>query len=133
MFYRVTLLDKFPKSEFIEVGWFLIRLSEAFQVFIMLRYQIHNSSLSSLFYRGQEPHIRYEHIYLPEHSSQSEVEYSEMKRPRLEMGAESLIRHQTHRQPLTVAGAEEMSKVSITFVLCLDISTSLMQYIKYAE
>ncbi|XP_057213384.1 nuclear receptor corepressor 2-like isoform X2 [Triplophysa rosa] len=60
--------------------------------------------------RGQEPHIRYDHIYLHEHSSHSEVDYSEMKRPRLEIGAESLIRHQTHRQALTVAGAEEMAK-----------------------
>ncbi|KAL0186676.1 hypothetical protein M9458_018346, partial [Cirrhinus mrigala] len=50
----------------------------------------------------QEPHIRYEHIYLQDPSSQSEVEYSEMKRPRLEIGPESLIRHSTHRQPLTV-------------------------------
>ncbi|TRY98024.1 hypothetical protein DNTS_008744 [Danionella cerebrum] len=60
--------------------------------------------------RGQEPHIRYEHIYLPDPSSQSEVEYAEMKRPRLEMGAESLIRHSSHRQPLSVSGAEEMGK-----------------------
>lgn len=34
-----------------------------------------------------------------------------MKRPRLEIGTESLIRHSTHRQPLTVGGAEEMAKV----------------------
>uniref|UniRef100_A0A673K8U7 Nuclear receptor corepressor 2-like n=1 Tax=Sinocyclocheilus rhinocerous TaxID=307959 RepID=A0A673K8U7_9TELE len=60
--------------------------------------------------RGQEPHIRYEHIYLQDPGSQSEVEYSEMKRPRLEMGTESLIRHSSHRQPLTVGGAEEMAK-----------------------
>lgn len=79
----------------------------------MLLYFTHNSLFTSLLYRGQESHIRYEHIYLPEPSSQSEVEYSEMKRPRLEMGTESLIRHQTHRQSLSVAGAEEMAKVSI--------------------
>ncbi|XP_056585822.1 nuclear receptor corepressor 2-like [Triplophysa dalaica] len=60
--------------------------------------------------RGQEPHIRYEHIYLHEHSSHSEVDYSEMKRPRLDIGAESLICHQTHRHALNVAGAEEMAK-----------------------
>uniref|UniRef100_A0A8C1LLQ6 Nuclear receptor corepressor 2 n=1 Tax=Cyprinus carpio TaxID=7962 RepID=A0A8C1LLQ6_CYPCA len=51
--------------------------------------------------RGQEPHIRYEHIYLQDPGSQSEVEYSEMKRPRMEIGTESLIRHSAHRQPLT--------------------------------
>ncbi|KTG33620.1 hypothetical protein cypCar_00000980, partial [Cyprinus carpio] len=60
--------------------------------------------------RGQEPHIRYEHIYLQDPGSQSEVEYSEMKRPRMEIGTESLIRHSAHRQPLTVGGAEEMAK-----------------------
>ncbi|KAA0713852.1 Nuclear receptor corepressor 2 [Triplophysa tibetana] len=60
--------------------------------------------------RGQEPHIRYEQIYLHQHSSHSEMDYSEMKRPRLDIGAESLIRHQTHRHALNVAGAEEMSK-----------------------
>uniref|UniRef100_A0A668A5X9 Nuclear receptor corepressor 2 n=1 Tax=Myripristis murdjan TaxID=586833 RepID=A0A668A5X9_9TELE len=43
--------------------------------------------------RGQEQHIRFEHIYLPESNSQSEVEYAEIKRPRLEMGPESLMRH----------------------------------------
>uniref|UniRef100_A0A8C9R815 Nuclear receptor corepressor 2 n=1 Tax=Scleropages formosus TaxID=113540 RepID=A0A8C9R815_SCLFO len=47
--------------------------------------------------RGQEPHIRYEHIYMQEPSSQSEVEYAEMKRPRLEMGVETLLRHPAHR------------------------------------
>uniref|UniRef100_A0A8B9H546 Nuclear receptor corepressor 2 n=1 Tax=Astyanax mexicanus TaxID=7994 RepID=A0A8B9H546_ASTMX len=45
--------------------------------------------------RAQEPHVRYEHIYLQEANSQSEVEYSEIKRPRLEIGADSLMRHQT--------------------------------------
>ncbi|KAG8012221.1 hypothetical protein GBF38_004735, partial [Nibea albiflora] len=40
-------------------------------------------------FTGQEQHIRYEHIYLPEPSSQSEVEYADIKRPRLDMGPES--------------------------------------------
>ncbi|XP_016106853.1 nuclear receptor corepressor 2-like [Sinocyclocheilus grahami] len=62
--------------------------------------------------RGQEPHIRYEHIYLQDPSSQSEGEYSEMKRPRLEIGTDSLIRHSTHRQSLNVCGAEEMEHSS---------------------
>jgi len=35
-----------------------------------------------------------------------------MKRPRLEIGTDSLIRHSAHRQALTVGGAEEMAKVS---------------------
>uniref|UniRef100_A0A8C1NUP9 Nuclear receptor corepressor 2 n=1 Tax=Cyprinus carpio TaxID=7962 RepID=A0A8C1NUP9_CYPCA len=67
--------------------------------------------------RGQEPHIRYEHIYLHDPSSQSEVEYSEMKRPRLEIGADSLIRHSTHRQSLnhsssSIGKIEPISPVS---------------------
>uniref|UniRef100_A0A665WK58 Nuclear receptor corepressor 2 n=1 Tax=Echeneis naucrates TaxID=173247 RepID=A0A665WK58_ECHNA len=52
--------------------------------------------------RGQEQHIRYEHIYLPEPSSQSEVEYAEIKRPRLEIGPESLMRPSSHRPPLSI-------------------------------
>ena len=67
---------------------------------------------SSLPYRGQEQHIRYEHIYLTEPNSQSEVEYAEIKRPRLEMGQESLMRHSTHRPPLPLGGGEDMAKVS---------------------
>uniref|UniRef100_A0A8C2I405 Nuclear receptor corepressor 2 n=1 Tax=Cyprinus carpio TaxID=7962 RepID=A0A8C2I405_CYPCA len=67
--------------------------------------------------RGQEPHMRYEHIYLHDPSSQSEVEYSEMKRPRLEIGADSLIRHSTHRQSLnhsssSIGKIEPISPVS---------------------
>uniref|UniRef100_A0A4W6FKH8 Nuclear receptor corepressor 2 n=1 Tax=Lates calcarifer TaxID=8187 RepID=A0A4W6FKH8_LATCA len=58
--------------------------------------------------RGQEQHIRYEHIYLPEPSSQSEVEYAEIKRPRLEMGPESLMRPSSHRPPLPLGGAEDI-------------------------
>ncbi|KAG5280933.1 hypothetical protein AALO_G00065610 [Alosa alosa] len=60
--------------------------------------------------RGQEVHIRYDHIYMPEPNSQSEMEFSEIKRPRLEMGAEALIRHPSHRQPLPMGGAEDVSK-----------------------
>uniref|UniRef100_A0A672JII0 Nuclear receptor corepressor 2 n=1 Tax=Salarias fasciatus TaxID=181472 RepID=A0A672JII0_SALFA len=62
--------------------------------------------------RGQEQHIRYEHIYLPEPPSQSEVDYAEIKRPRLEMGPESLMRPSPHRPPLPLGGAEDMTKVS---------------------
>lgn len=60
--------------------------------------------------RGQEQHIRYEHIYMPELSSQSEVEYAEIKRPRLEMGPESLMRPSSHRSTLSLGGAEDMAK-----------------------
>ncbi|KAJ4941788.1 hypothetical protein JOQ06_011662, partial [Pogonophryne albipinna] len=60
--------------------------------------------------RGQEQHIRYEHIYLPEPTNQSEVEYAEIKRPRLEMGPESLMRPSSHRPQLPMGGAEDMSK-----------------------
>ncbi|XP_031426191.1 nuclear receptor corepressor 2 isoform X4 [Clupea harengus] len=60
--------------------------------------------------RGQEVHIRYDHIYMPEANSQSDVEYAEMKRPRLEMGTESLMRHSSHRPPLPMGGAEDVSK-----------------------
>uniref|UniRef100_A0A671TET8 Nuclear receptor corepressor 2 n=1 Tax=Sparus aurata TaxID=8175 RepID=A0A671TET8_SPAAU len=60
--------------------------------------------------RGQEQHIRYESIYLPEPSSQSEVEYAEIKRPRLEMGPESLMRPSCHRSQLPLGVAEEMAK-----------------------
>lgn len=62
--------------------------------------------------RGQEQHIRYEHIYLPEPSSQSEVDYAEIKRPRLEMGPESLLRASAHRPTLPLGPAEDMAKVS---------------------
>uniref|UniRef100_A0A8C6Q107 Nuclear receptor corepressor 2 n=1 Tax=Nothobranchius furzeri TaxID=105023 RepID=A0A8C6Q107_NOTFU len=60
--------------------------------------------------RGQDQHIRFEHIYLPEPPSQSEVDYAEIKRPRLDMGPESLVRTSSHRQPLPLGGAEDMSK-----------------------
>uniref|UniRef100_A0A3Q3GJR7 Nuclear receptor corepressor 2 n=1 Tax=Labrus bergylta TaxID=56723 RepID=A0A3Q3GJR7_9LABR len=60
--------------------------------------------------RGQEQHIRYEHLYLPEHSGQSEVEYTEVKRPRLDMVPESLMRPSSHRLPLPLGGAEDMAK-----------------------
>uniref|UniRef100_A0AAY4DEI6 Nuclear receptor corepressor 2 n=1 Tax=Denticeps clupeoides TaxID=299321 RepID=A0AAY4DEI6_9TELE len=59
--------------------------------------------------RGQETHVRYEHIYMPEANCQSEVDYSEMKRPRLDMGPESLIRHPSHRPPLPLSGTEDIS------------------------
>lgn len=65
-----------------------------------------------LFHRGQEQHIRYEHIYLSEPSGQSEVDYAEIKRPRLEMGPESLMRHTAHRPPMSMAAAEDLTKVS---------------------
>lgn len=42
-----------------------------------------------------------------------------MKRPRMEIGTESLIRHSAHRQPLTVGGAEEMAKVFNFFIFFL--------------
>uniref|UniRef100_A0A8C8K7Y2 Nuclear receptor corepressor 2 n=1 Tax=Oncorhynchus tshawytscha TaxID=74940 RepID=A0A8C8K7Y2_ONCTS len=71
-------------------------------------------SLLSEFQPGNEryieQHIRYEHIYLPDPNSLSEVEYAEMKRPRLDMGAESLMRHSAHRPQLPLGGAEDMSK-----------------------
>uniref|UniRef100_A0AAR2KLL8 Nuclear receptor corepressor 2 n=1 Tax=Pygocentrus nattereri TaxID=42514 RepID=A0AAR2KLL8_PYGNA len=60
--------------------------------------------------RAQEPHVRYEHIYLQEPSSQSEVEYSEIKRPRLEIGAEPMMRHPSHRPPLSLGAAEDITK-----------------------
>lgn len=40
------------------------------------------------------------------------MEYGEIKRPRLEMGAEPLMRHQPQRPPLPLAGAEDVVKVS---------------------
>lgn len=64
------------------------------------------------FCRGQEQHIRYEHIYLTEPTGQSEVEYAEIKRPRLEMGPESVMRPSSHRPPLPLGGPEDMTKVS---------------------
>lgn len=67
-------------------------------------------------YRGQEQHIRYEHIYLPDPNNLSEVEYAEMKRPRLDMGPESLMRHSAHRPQLPLGGAEDMSKVSVDYL-----------------
>uniref|UniRef100_A0A7N5ZYF1 Nuclear receptor corepressor 2 n=1 Tax=Anabas testudineus TaxID=64144 RepID=A0A7N5ZYF1_ANATE len=60
--------------------------------------------------RGQEQHIRYEHIYLQEPSTQSDVEYAEIKRPRLEIGPESLMRPSSHRTSLPLGGAEDMAK-----------------------
>ncbi|XP_063346347.1 nuclear receptor corepressor 2 isoform X1 [Pelmatolapia mariae] len=60
--------------------------------------------------RGQEQHIRYEHIYLTEPTGQSEVEYAEIKRPRLEMGPESVMRPSSHRPPLPLGGPEDMTK-----------------------
>lgn len=63
--------------------------------------------------RGQEQHIRYEHIYLPEASGQPEVEYAEIKRPRLEIPPESLMRPSTHRQPLPLGVSEDLTKVSV--------------------
>lgn len=63
--------------------------------------------------RGQEQHIRYEHIYLPEASGQPEVEYAEIKRPRLEIPPESLMRPSTHRPPLPLGVSEDLTKVSV--------------------
>uniref|UniRef100_A0AAX7TQC4 Nuclear receptor corepressor 2 n=1 Tax=Astatotilapia calliptera TaxID=8154 RepID=A0AAX7TQC4_ASTCA len=60
--------------------------------------------------RGQEQHIRYEHIYLTEPTGQSEVEYADIKRPRLEMGPESVMRPSSHRPPLPLGGPEDMTK-----------------------
>uniref|UniRef100_A0A674PDY8 Nuclear receptor corepressor 2 n=1 Tax=Takifugu rubripes TaxID=31033 RepID=A0A674PDY8_TAKRU len=59
---------------------------------------------------GQEQHIRYEHIYLPEASGQSEVEYAEIKRPRLEIPPESLMRPSSHRPPLPLGVSEDLTK-----------------------
>lgn len=71
-------------------------------------------------YRGQEQHIRYEHIYLPEPTGQSDLEYAEIKRPRLEMGPESLMRPSSHRPQLPLGGAEDMAKVSsLHKILCM--------------
>lgn len=67
--------------------------------------------------RGQEQHIRYEHIYLPEPSGQPEVEYAEIKRPRLEITPEALMRPSSHRQPLSLGPAEDIAKVSLTYSL----------------
>lgn len=64
------------------------------------------------FCRGQEQNIRFEHIYLPEPSIQSDVEYAEIKRPRLDIGPESLMRPSSHRTSLPLGGAEDMAKVS---------------------
>ena len=75
-------------------------------------YVTHNPLWLSSPRRGQEVHIRYDHIYMPEANSQSDVEYAEMKRPRLEMGTESLMRHSSHRPPLPMGGAEDVSKVT---------------------
>uniref|UniRef100_A0A3Q2YCC0 Nuclear receptor corepressor 2 n=1 Tax=Hippocampus comes TaxID=109280 RepID=A0A3Q2YCC0_HIPCM len=58
----------------------------------------------------QEQHIRYEHIYLPEPSSHSEMEFGEIKRPRLEMGPDSLIRPSSHRPQLPLGGPEDLAK-----------------------
>lgn len=66
----------------------------------------------SFFCRGQEQHIRYEHIYLPEPSGLPEVEYAEIKRPRLEIPPESLMRPSTHRPPLPLGVSEDVAKVS---------------------
>lgn len=76
-------------------------------------FQYHNNSLnlSPLLPRSQEPHVRYEPIYIPEANSQSELEYGEMKRPRLEIAAESVMRHQPQRPPLSLGGNEDVSKV----------------------
>ncbi|XP_034025317.1 nuclear receptor corepressor 2-like [Thalassophryne amazonica] len=60
--------------------------------------------------RAQEQHIRYEHIYLPEPSAPSELEYADVKRPRLDMGSESLMRHASHRLPLPLGGPEDVPK-----------------------
>ncbi|GAA6078658.1 nuclear receptor corepressor 2 isoform X1 [Tachysurus ichikawai] len=59
-----------------------------------------------------EAHVRYDHIYLTGGNSQSEMEYSEIKRPRLDMGAEPLMRHPPQRPPMPLAGAEDAVKVS---------------------
>lgn len=56
--------------------------------------------------------MRYEQVYLQDVSGQSEVEYGEIKRPRLDMGAESLMRHPSQRLPLPLGGAEDVVKVS---------------------
>ncbi|XP_054630962.1 nuclear receptor corepressor 2 isoform X2 [Dunckerocampus dactyliophorus] len=60
--------------------------------------------------RGQEQHIRYEHIYLQDPGSQSEMEFAEMKRPRLEMGPDSLMRPSSHRPQLPLGGPEDLAK-----------------------
>lgn len=72
---------------------------------------------SCLLCRGQEQHIRYEHIYLQESSGQPEVEYAEIKRPRLEITPEALMRPSSHRQPLSLGPAEDMAKVRLTYSL----------------
>uniref|UniRef100_A0A3B3U7X8 Nuclear receptor corepressor 2 n=1 Tax=Poecilia latipinna TaxID=48699 RepID=A0A3B3U7X8_9TELE len=71
------------------------------------------SSLSALWSSIISPYVVHfytTHIYLPEAPSQSEVDYAEIKRPRLEMGSDSLMRPLSHRQPLPLGGAEDMTK-----------------------
>ncbi|XP_041083927.1 nuclear receptor corepressor 2-like isoform X2 [Polyodon spathula] len=61
--------------------------------------------------RGQDQHLRYEQIgYITESNSQSEAEYAEVKRPRLELAAESLMRHPAHLSSSQFGGAEDVSK-----------------------
>lgn len=74
---------------------------------------VHNTTSLCFLCRGQEQHIRYEHIYLPEPSSQPEVEYAEIKRPRLEITPEALMRPSTHRPPLPLGPAEDLAKVRL--------------------
>uniref|UniRef100_A0A8C5ELJ4 Nuclear receptor corepressor 2-like n=1 Tax=Gouania willdenowi TaxID=441366 RepID=A0A8C5ELJ4_GOUWI len=61
---------------------------------------------------GHEQHIRYEHIYLSEHTSQSELEYAEIKRPRLDIGPDAQMRPSTHRQQLPLGMAEDKERGS---------------------
>lgn len=73
----------------------------------------HNTTSLCFLCRGQEQHIRYEHIYLPEPSGQPEVEYAEIKRPRLEITPEALMRPTTHRTPHPLGPAEDLAKVRL--------------------
>lgn len=79
------------------------------------------------FCRGQDQHIRYEHIYLPEPSSQPEIEYTEIKRPRLEIAPESIMRPSSHRPQLPLGSAEDIAKVSI-FYRILYVRLIVSQY-----
>ncbi|KAK1138340.1 nuclear receptor corepressor 2-like isoform X3 [Acipenser oxyrinchus oxyrinchus] len=61
--------------------------------------------------RGQDQHLRYDQIgYITESNNQSEAEYAEAKRPRLELTAESLMRHPAHLSSSQLGGAEDVSK-----------------------
>ncbi|XP_039627956.1 nuclear receptor corepressor 2 isoform X1 [Polypterus senegalus] len=65
--------------------------------------------------RGQDQHLRYEpYPYIQESSSQSEAEFSEAKRPRLDLGNETLSRHPSHVTHSQIGAAEDMTKERVS-------------------